>query len=98
MSADGEKTKSQELSVLELSARMQAHAETEEWGEVEEIALQLRDAILAVPEVDRRAVLIALQDMTRQISCAARSAREHVGGRLSALRRGQIATEAYKQR
>jgi hypothetical protein len=84
--------------VLRLSRHMQVLADKGEWAELEQAALRLRGEILDIPEADRHSVLIALQESAAAVSTKARSAHEDVSGKLTALRRGRAATEAYKLR
>jgi len=87
-----------ESIVSELSEQMEALAAAGDWEQVEEIAVRLRGAVLEVPEVDRRPVLLALQRSTEKVVAGARTARQTVTGKISELRLGQVAKKAYELR
>ena len=83
---------------LEMSQRMEALAEAGDWDQVEDIAVRLRVAVMDVPEPGRRAVLLAVQRSTEKVAVGAQQARQTVSGKLSELRRGQVAKKAYELR
>lgn len=87
--------KRQHDAVLEISATMEAHAASGDWDKVEELAGRLRNAVMAVPEAERRAALLSAHRTIEQIQGLARSARGDVTEKLSAIRRGKDATKAY---
>jgi len=87
--------KHQDDIVLEISATMEAHAASGDWDKVEELAGRLRSAVMAVPEDQRRATLLAAHRTIEQIQELASSARGEVTEKLSAIRRGKDATRAY---
>ncbi|MDH3747769.1 MAG: hypothetical protein OER97_06140 [Gammaproteobacteria bacterium] len=91
-------TESPQSVVLEMSEHMQALAAKGDWSEVENLAARLRGALLDVPEAERRSVLMAVHRATEKVAAEAISARSDVTGKLSALRRGQVATKAYASR
>ena len=84
--------------VLEMSEHMETLAAAGDWAEVENLAVRLRAAVMRVPEAERRSILIAVQQSAERVAETARSAREDVTGRISAIRRGQAATKAYEMR
>jgi hypothetical protein len=84
--------------VMQLSEQMERLAAAGEWEQIERIASQLRAAVMNVPETERRAVLLAVQRSTQNVAAGARQAREDVSGKLSELRRGQVAKKAYELR
>ena len=49
-----------------------------------------------VPEYERRSLLLAVRHSTEKVRAAAEKARDRVTDKLSALRRGRDAAEAYK--
>lgn len=91
-------TESSESVVLEMSEHMEALAAKGDWSEVEILAARLRGAVLNVPEAERRSVLRVVQRATEKVAAEAEHARSDVTGKLSALRRGQVATKAYESR
>ena len=84
--------------VLEMAEQMEALAAEGEWERIEDIAVRLRAAVLGVPEPQRRSLLIAVQRSTDRVVAGARQARQAVSGKLSELRRGQVAKKAYELR
>jgi len=91
-------TESPQSVVLEMSERMQALAAAGDWHEVENLAARLRGAVLNVPEAERRSILMAVQRATEKVAAEVAHARGDAAGKLSALRRGQVATKAYESR
>lgn len=89
-------TETPESVVLEMSEHMQALAAEGEWADVENLAARLRGAVLNVPESVRRPLLAVVMRATEKVALEAESARSDVASKLSALRRGQIATKAYE--
>ena len=87
---------SRAAAALQLSERMQELAGAGEWDEVESLSIELRRAVMAVAEADRRPLLLALQRSTAALEADAKAAREDVGGKISELRRGQVAKKAYE--
>ena len=83
-------------TALEISERMQDLAGDGEWDEVETLAVELRRAVMTVGESERRPLLLALQRNTAAVTADAKTAREEVGGKISELRRGQVAKNAYE--
>lgn len=84
--------------VLRLSEQMEQLAAAGDWEPIEEILSRLPGIILAVPEAERRPVLLAVQRSTEKVSGGAQQARETVTGKISELRRGQVAKKAYELR
>ncbi len=87
-----------ESIVLEMSKRMETLAAAGDWDEVEDIAVRLRNAVLEVPEANRRPVLLAVQRTAAKVAEGARAARQTVSGKISELRLGQVAKKAYELR
>lgn len=87
---------SQAAAALQISERMQELAGEGEWDEIETLAIELRRAVIAVAESDRRPLLLALQRNTTALAADAKAAREDLGGKISELRRGQAAKKAYE--
>ncbi len=87
-----------ELLVMEMSQRMEALVAAGDWDEVEDIIMRIRSTVMNVPEANRRAVVIALQRSTEKVSAEAKIARQTVTGKISELRRGQVAKKAYELR
>ena len=79
-----------------ISERMLELASDDAWDEIEALAVELRRAVMAVSEKDRRPLILALQRNTAAIASNARTAREGIGGKISELRRGQVAKKAYE--
>ena len=86
---------SQESVVLEMAEQMETLAAAGAWSELEDLVVRLRSAVARVPEAERHDVLVALRQTTERVSLAANNARQEVTGRISAIRRGQIAAKAY---
>jgi len=81
--------------VLEMSAAMEMHAASGDWEIVEELAVRIRSAVMAVPESQRREALLAVRRSMEQVQSLAHDARSDVTEKLSAIRRGKDATRAY---
>jgi hypothetical protein len=82
--------------VQEMATAMEAMAMQDDWERVEDIAVRLRAAVMQVPEYERRSLLLAVRHSTGKVHAAAEKARDKVTDKLSALRRGRDAAEAYK--
>jgi hypothetical protein len=91
-------TDNAESTVLAMCERMEELAAAGDWDEVADIALHLRHAVLEVPEANRRPVVLAAQRSTTKVAAGAKSARQTVTGKISELRRGQVAKKAYELR
>ncbi|MDJ0939402.1 MAG: hypothetical protein QNJ00_06535 [Woeseiaceae bacterium] len=87
-----------ETIVREMAQHMETCAAAGDWSEVENIAIRLRSAVMNVPESERRALLLLLQQSTENVTALAEAARRDVTGRMSAIRRGQAAQKAYEAR
>lgn len=83
---------------LEMSERIEALADAGEWDQIEDVLIRLRAAINAVPSAERRAVILAAQRSTEKVADGAKQARQAVSGKLTELRRGQVAKKAYELR
>ena len=81
--------------IAEVSANMEAQAASGEWEKVEELAGKLRNAVMAVPEDQRRDALLMAHRTIEHIQDVARAARQTTAEKLSAIRRGRDATRAY---
>ncbi len=86
---------SAEVTVLEMTASMEAFAANEEWQRVEEISEKLRRALLQIPEYERREILLSVKRSTEEVQALAQSARHSVSEKLSGIQRGKDATRAY---
>ncbi len=82
-------------AVVDISADIEAQAESGEWEKVEELAGKLRSAVMAVPEEQRRAALLMAHRTIEHIQERATAARQTTAEKLSAIRRGRDATRAY---
>lgn len=83
---------------LRIALKMAELAEAGEWSDVEQLALKVQRAVVKVPEAHRRQVILDIQRTTERVAAGAADAREEVTGKLTDLRRGQAATEAYQGR
>lgn len=83
---------------LEMSQRIEALADAGEWDQIEDVVIRLRAAVTAVPPTERRAVILAVRRSTEKVAAGAKQARQNVSGKLSELRRGQVAKKAYELR
>ena len=81
-----------------VAEHMEAMAAAGEWSEVENLAIRLRSAIMNVPEGERRGLLVQVKSRCEKVAQNAEVARQEVTGRMSAIRRGQVATKAYELR
>lgn len=87
-----------EALALDIAAQMAGLVERGAWSDVENLAVRLRAAVMNVPEAERRQVILDVQRVTNKASAEAEHAQRDVTEKLSALRRGQAATEAYQSR
>lgn len=81
--------------VMEMTATMESFAASGDWERVEEIAIRLKHAVMAVPEEQRREALFEAQRGMDQVRALALEAKSEVTGKLSAIRRGEDARRAY---
>ncbi len=98
VASHAEMTDSAVSIALAMCERMEALAGAGDWDEVEDIALRLRHAVMEVPEAERRPVVLAAQRSTAKVAAGAQTARQTVTGKISELRRGQVAKKAYELR
>ena len=91
-------TQSPQTIVKEMAEHMESMAAAGEWTEVENLAIRLRSAVMSVPEGERRALLLEVKNRCEKVAQSAESARQEVTGKMSAIRRGQVATKAYELR
>lgn len=82
---------------LNIMSRMESLVTESEWSRVEGLAQRLKNAILDIPESERRAVVVEISDRLERIKTMALVSRGEVTGKLSGIRRGQAATRAYGQ-
>ena len=85
-----------ESVVREMTEHMETLADAGDWAEVETLVVRLRGALLNVPEAERHAMLQLVRRSTDRIQQQAETARKDVGSKLSSIRRGREATEAYE--
>lgn len=86
-----------EREAFELATLMENAAARQEWARAEKLALQVRNALLRVPEPDRAAVASELSQVVDRIRTSALTSRAEVIARLSEIRRGRVAQRAYAQ-
>ncbi len=79
----------------EMTQSLETSARYGDWERVEEIAGQLRVAVMQVPEHDRRETLLAVGRSIERVQQLAKDARTDITQKLSAIRRGKDATMAY---
>ena len=84
-----------QVVAADMSDSMEAFAEHGEWERVEEIAAQLRAAVMRVPEEQRRETLVIVSRSIERVQTLAQGAQSDVKDKLSALRRGKDAAAAY---
>lgn len=85
-------------TVLQMTAHMEALADSGDWEHIEEVAARLCAAIMNVPEDERRPLLLAVQQSTDKVAAGAKQARQTVSDKIAELRRGQVAKKAYELR
>ncbi len=79
-----------------MSKRMEALVAEADWSGAERIARRLPGMIRELPQQDRRVALTTLLAATRELAANVKAAQSDVSARLSTLRRGQAAKEAYR--
>lgn len=84
--------------VLQMSEQMQALAASGDWERIEDIAVRLRAALLDVPDSERPQLARSLKRSIDTVTAQASRARQTVSGKISELRRGQVAKKAYELR
>lgn len=82
---------------MELVQLMESAAERQEWERAEKFAVQVKSALLRIPESERAAVVITLNKVLERVRAAALSSRAEVLEKLSEIRRGRDAQRAYSQ-
>jgi len=82
---------------LDIMGRMDALAANDEWSRIEQLAARLRSVILEVPESERHAVVVAVGHCLERVQTKALVSRGEVTDKLAEIRRGQVATRAYRQ-
>lgn len=80
---------------LEISESLEVAARAGDWERVGEIMATLRDAVLQVPESDRRRVIVSAQRSLEKVQGIAESARGDIREKLSQIRRGKDMSAAY---
>lgn len=85
-------------AAMDIVSQMEALAAAGEWEQVADVSERLRVAVLNIPEAERRSVLVAAQQCTDKVLAEAKQAHESVSGKISELRRGQVAKKAYELR
>jgi hypothetical protein len=82
-------------TAIDMINEMRALAEIGDWEQLEHVAVMLRSSIMAVPESERAAIVIAAQQVAAEVNGMAEQARRDVASRLRSLRRGRNAARAY---
>ena len=82
-------------TVMELTAEMESFAAGGNWERVEQIAQRIRDAVMDVPDSQRREALVEAQRGMEQVRSLALDAKNDVTGKLAALKRGAHVRKAY---
>ncbi len=81
----------------ELVALMEGAVARQEWERAEKLAVQVKSALLRIPESERAAAVMALSQVFERVKTSALSSRAEVLARLSEIRRGRVAQRAYAQ-
>lgn len=84
--------------VRALSRQIDALAAAGKWAEVEACVVRLQREVINIPAAERRDALLTFRSAVVKAAAGARSAREHVSGKLAGLRRGKAARKAYELR
>lgn len=87
---------SPETVVMEMSRHLETLARDGDWEDVENLVVRLRGAVMNVPERNRREAIHEVQRVTEKVLAEAEIAHRRLADRLSGLRRGQVATRAYR--
>lgn len=85
-----------EAQALDMAARMERMAADGEWTNLHQISADIRDAVMAVPEKDRRNLLLRLQHSNQLVQELVQGARKRLEEQLASLRVGRDAAEAYE--
>ncbi len=95
MSAESPKVADESNEALDIVLEMEALAERGDWQQVEDIAVRLKSAVLAVPVARRRDTVLAVRRSVANIKALAERERASVADKLSQIHRGRRATKAY---
>lgn len=80
---------------LDMVSRMDALAAKGEWDQVETLATRIKHTLMDIPEAERRSVMIGVTQTIERIKTIVLSSRHDVTDKLTEIRRGRMATEAY---
>lgn len=83
--------------VLDTASLMESVAAKGEWQRTEQLAMQLRRAVLDIPEGERRSLIVAVRQSLERVQTMALGSRAEVTDKLSEIRRGRVAARAYGQ-
>ena len=84
-------------AALETVTRMEAAAANGEWARTEKLAASLRAAIAEVPDAQRNRTTQAVLRVLERVQTIALTSRVDALEKLSEIRRGRIAQQAYTQ-
>lgn len=82
---------------LALASQMENLAAKGDWRRTEQLALQIREALLHVPENERRPMMMSIGKSLERVQTMVLTSRVEVTEKLSGIRRGRAATRAYGQ-
>lgn len=82
---------------LAMASQMESLAAKGDWQRTEQLAAQIKDALLHVPKGERGPLVISIRDSLARVQTLALSSRVEVSDKLSGIRRGRAATRAYGQ-
>lgn len=81
----------------EMTARMEELAAAGEWSKVSQLAARVQQALLEVPESEREAAMLGARRRLARVQTKALASRNDISAKLSQIRRGQQAAQAYAE-
>lgn len=86
-----------ESPALELANQMENLASKGDWTRAEQLAFQIRNAVLESPKSTRRNLLSAVAQVLARVQTLALTSKIEVAEKLSGIHRGRAAKRAYGQ-
>lgn len=80
---------------LQMASRMEVLAANGDWVNVGQQLVRLQQALLDIPESERREALLETARSLERVQTLALAKRRDVTDKLSEIRRGKVATRAY---
>lgn len=82
---------------MEMVNRMDELAAKGEWNSVEQLAVRLKSAVLEIPDFQRQSLIVAVNRVFERVQTTALVSRNELKDKLTEIRRGRVAAQAYGQ-